>query len=70
MLWPRLLLEIMIDALLRLAILSEFSTSFFDLMNVRSLTEAAHERNGNKEPYRSPNDTCLKVIMILYSCML
>ena len=36
---------------------------FFDLMNVRSLTEAIHERNPNKAPYKSPNDSRLEVIM-------
>ncbi len=34
---------------------------FFDLMNVRSLTEAIQERNPNKEPYKSPNDSRLQV---------
>ena len=36
---------------------------FFDLLNVRSLTEASHERNPDKEPYRSPSDERLKVIL-------
>ena len=34
---------------------------FFDLLNVRSLNEAIHERNPNKEPFRSPSDSRLQV---------
>jgi len=37
---------------------------FFDLLNVRSLTEATHQRNPDKEPYRSSSDERLKVIAI------
>ena len=37
---------------------------FFDLLNVRSLTEAIWERNPNKEPYRSPDDGRLEVINV------
>jgi len=35
---------------------------FFDLLNVRSLKEASHERNPDKEQYRCVNDDRLKVV--------
>ena len=38
---------------------------FFDLLNVRSLTEVIRERNPNKEPYRSPDDGRLEVMILL-----
>lgn len=37
------------------------TSRFFNLMNVRSLSEAVKERNPNKEPYRSSNDSRLEV---------
>ena len=36
---------------------------FFDLLNVRSLNEAARQRNPDKEPYRYPEDDRLKVML-------
>ena len=36
---------------------------FFDLLNVRSLNEAARQCNPDKEPYRYPEDDRLKVML-------
>lgn len=37
---------------------------FFDLLNVRSLMEATRTRNPDKEPYKSPADSRLKVFLV------
>ena len=40
-----------------------FFNKFFDLLNVRSLTEAQIHRNPNVHPYRSVDDDRFKVIL-------
>jgi len=43
---------------------------FFDLLNVRSLMDATHERNPDKEPYRCANDKRLQVVCTFGLCFL